>query len=68
MKRFAYLVLLCQFTFAFGKPGAINMTSEGIQAKLSNETNPMKYNDTYFDYGYSGNILILGMRFGIPFK
>jgi hypothetical protein len=35
---------------------------------ISDEANPKKYNDTYFDYGYSGNILILGMRFGIPVK
>ncbi|MBS4012294.1 MAG: hypothetical protein KGZ97_00855 [Bacteroidetes bacterium] len=34
----------------------------------SDGSNPKKFNDFYYDYGYSGTILLLGARIGLPLK
>ena len=33
----------------------------------SNAENPEEYKGMYFEYGYSGNIMLLGVRIGLPF-
>jgi hypothetical protein len=33
----------------------------------SDAENPREFKDVYYEYGYSGNILILGFRISLPF-
>lgn len=36
-------------------------------ALSSNAENPETFKNSYFEYGYSGNIMLLGLRIGLPF-